>query len=74
MGSLGAALAMGLGAGLGFGLVLTLFTGLLPRLESAPVPANLRGPALALVTLGIMSLAFMGFTGLGSQGSVLPLP
>ncbi|MEO7385558.1 MAG: Rnf-Nqr domain containing protein [Gammaproteobacteria bacterium] len=64
--SLAAALALGLGAGLGFGLVLLLFTGLLPRLEQSPVPLPLRGPAIALVTAGMMSLAFLGFAGLGS--------
>lgn len=64
--SLGGALALGLGAGLGFSLVLLLFTGLVPRLEQAPLPGPLRGPAIALLTLGMMSLAFLGFSGLGS--------
>lgn len=64
--SLAGALALGFGAGLGFGLVLLLFTGLLPRLEQSPLPGPLRGPAIALVTVGMMSLAFLGFSGLGS--------
>jgi electron transport complex protein RnfA len=46
--------------------VLLLFTGLRPRLEQAPVPASLRGPAIALITLGMMSLAVLGFSGFGS--------
>ena len=41
-----------------------LFAGLRERLELAKVPKSFRGPALALVTAGILSLAFMGFSGL----------
>ena len=62
--SLAAALAMGLGAGLGFALVMLLFASLRERLESAEVPQAFRGPAIALVTAGMMSLAFLGFAGL----------
>ncbi|MBL8200431.1 MAG: electron transport complex subunit RsxA [Chromatiales bacterium] len=65
-GSLAGALALGLGAGLGYGVVLLLLAGLRPRLEQAPVPEALRGPALALITVGIMSLAALGFTGFGA--------
>jgi Na+-translocating ferredoxin:NAD+ oxidoreductase subunit A len=65
-GSLMGAIALGFGAGLGFSLVLLLFSGLRPRLEQAPVPAALRGPAIALITLGMMSLAVLGFSGFGS--------
>ena len=64
--SLAGAIALGFGAGLGFSLVLLLFTSLRPRLEQAPVPAALRGPAIALITLGMMSLAVLGFSGFGS--------
>lgn len=64
--SIAEALALGLGAGLGFSLVLIIFTGLVPRLEQAPLPNPLRGPAIRLLTLGIMSLAFLGFSGLGT--------
>jgi electron transport complex protein RnfA len=63
--SLAGALALGFGAGLGFSLVLLLFAGLLPRLEQAPLPVPLRGPAIALLTVGMMSLAFLGFSGVG---------
>ena len=64
--SLVGAIALGFGAGLGFSLVLLLFSGLRPRLEQAPVPAALRGPAIALITLGMMSLALLGFSGFGT--------
>ena len=54
----------GFGAAAGFALVLILFSALRERLAAADVPAPFRGPAIALITAGIMSLAFMGFTGL----------
>jgi electron transport complex protein RnfA len=58
--------ATGAGAGLGFTAVVTLFASLQPRLELVHVPQPLRGPPVALITVGIMSLAFRGFSGLGS--------
>jgi electron transport complex protein RnfA len=64
--SVAGALAQGFGAGAGYGLVLLLFAGLRPRLARAPVARPLRGPAISLVTLGLMSLAFLGFSGLGT--------
>ncbi|MEX0730865.1 MAG: electron transport complex subunit RsxA [Aquisalimonadaceae bacterium] len=54
----------GFGAAAGFSLVLVLFAGLRERLAAADVPAPFRGPAIALITAGLMSLAFMGFVGL----------
>ncbi|MDX8408144.1 MAG: Rnf-Nqr domain containing protein [Mariprofundaceae bacterium] len=44
--------------------MLVLFAGLRERLEGAPVPALFKGSPLALITAGMMSLAFMGFSGL----------
>ncbi|MCC5872304.1 MAG: electron transport complex subunit RsxA [Gammaproteobacteria bacterium] len=58
------AVLYGLGAALGFSLVLILFAALRERLAAADVPAPFRGPAIAMVTAGLMALAFMGFTGL----------
>ena len=54
----------GLGGGLGFSLVLTLFASLRERLAAADVPLPFRGIAIAMITAGLMSLAFMGFSGL----------
>jgi len=54
----------GLGAALGFSLVMVLFAGLRERLAVADVPTPFRGAAIALVTAGLMSLAFTGFSGL----------
>ena len=54
----------GFGASLGFALVLVLFAAIRERLEDADVPAPFRGAAIALMTAGLMSLAFMGFSGM----------
>ncbi len=57
------ALLYGAGAALGFAIVLTLLSGLRERLEDADVPSPFKGPAIALITAGIMSMAFFGFSG-----------
>jgi electron transport complex protein RnfA len=62
--SLFEAVLYGFGAALGFGLVLILFSAMRERLETADVPAAWRGTPIALVTAGLMSLAFLGFSGL----------
>ena len=54
----------GFGASAGFGLVLILFSAMRERLADADVPLHFRGAPIALVTAGLMALAFMGFTGL----------
>lgn len=48
----------------GFSLVMVLFAAIRERLAVADVPAPFRGNAIALITAGLMSLAFMGFSGL----------
>jgi electron transport complex protein RnfA len=58
-----AALFYGAGAALGFGLALALLAGLRERLQYADVPMPFRGPSIAFVTAGILSLAFLGFAG-----------
>jgi electron transport complex protein RnfA len=58
-----AALFYGTGAALGFGLALTLFAGLRERVAAADVPLTFRGAPITFVTAGILSLAFMAFTG-----------
>jgi electron transport complex protein RnfA len=60
-------LVFGAAAAAGFGAALLLFAGLRERMESADVPAAFRGTPIALVTAGLMALAFMGFVGLGGQ-------
>jgi len=54
----------GFGAAVGFSLVLVLFAALRERIAVADVPVAFKGPAIALITAGLMSLAFMGFSGL----------
>ncbi len=53
-----------LGAGIGFGVALVLFAGIREVLELADTPKAFRGTAIALVTAGVLSMAFMGFAGL----------
>ncbi len=57
-------LFFGLGGALGFTMVMILFAGIRERLEGADVPAIFQGSAIAMVTAGLMSLSFMGFSGL----------
>ncbi|WP_372750134.1 electron transport complex subunit RsxA [Litorivivens sp.] len=54
----------GFGAAAGFSLVLVLFAAMRERLAVADVPQPFKGPAIGMVTAGLMSLAFMGFAGL----------
>jgi len=54
----------GFGAAMGFTLVLILFSAMRERLDSADVPAPFKGSAISLISAGLMSLAFMGFSGL----------
>ncbi|TNF34482.1 MAG: electron transport complex subunit RsxA, partial [Gammaproteobacteria bacterium] len=54
----------GFGAAVGFSLVLVLFAGIRERIAVSDVPEAFQGNAIALITAGIMSLAFMGFVGL----------
>ena len=57
-------LLFGFGSAMGFSLALVLFGGIRERLEAADVPIHFRGTAIAMITAGLMSLAFMGFAGL----------
>jgi len=56
----------GFGAAAGFGLVLVAFAAMRERLAHADVPLHFRGAPIALITAGLMALAFMGFTGLAN--------
>ncbi|MFO7973916.1 MAG: RnfABCDGE type electron transport complex subunit A [Candidatus Hydrogenedentota bacterium] len=53
------------GAGVGFTLALTIMAGLREQLNLADVPSVVKGAALTLILAGILSLAFMGFAGIG---------
>jgi electron transport complex protein RnfA len=67
MRSLLEATLFGLGAAAGFGLVLILFAAMRERLDAADVPVSFRGAPIALVSAGLMALAFMGFAGMGAD-------
>jgi len=54
----------GFGAAIGFSMVLVMFAAMRERLAVADAPEAFKGNALALITAGLMSLAFMGFSGL----------
>ncbi len=59
-----ASLVFGAGSSIGFSLALILFAGIRERVDGADVPQYFRGVSIAMVTAGLMSLAFMGFAGL----------
>ena len=52
-----------LSTAIGFGLALTVFAGMREQLELSNIPKGMRGMAIVLVTAGLLSLAFMGFSG-----------
>lgn len=54
----------GICSGAGFGLALILFSSIRERLELSRIPRAFQGTAIALITAGILALAFMGFSGL----------
>lgn len=54
----------GVGAAIGFSLVMVLFASIRERLDSADVPKPFQGAPIALITAGLMAIAFMGFSGL----------
>jgi electron transport complex protein RnfA len=58
-------LAFALGAGAGFTIALLLMSGLRERLELADVSSVVKGAALTLMIAGVLSMAFMGFAGMG---------
>ncbi|MDJ0738545.1 MAG: electron transport complex subunit RsxA [Gammaproteobacteria bacterium] len=60
-------LLYGFGSALGFTLVLVMFAGLRERLALANVPAAFAGSPIAFLVAGLLSLAFMGFSGLTTQ-------
>jgi electron transport complex protein RnfA len=49
---------------IGFGLALILFAGIRERLELYDLPEAMKGAPIALITAGLLSLAFMGFSGM----------
>lgn len=57
-------LVYSIGTSAGFLLAIVLFAGVRDKVDYADLPESLRGPAISLVTAGLMSIAFLGFSGL----------
>ncbi len=58
------AVVFGIAASIGFSLALVIMAGIRERLEMAKIPEALQGSAITLITAGILSLAFLGFSGM----------
>ncbi|MBP9986376.1 MAG: electron transport complex protein RnfA [Bacteroidales bacterium] len=61
---LGESVVFAVASAIGFGLAITLFAGIREQLEISEVPKSFRGIPIALITAGIMAMAFMGFSGM----------
>ena len=61
--NLAASIVYAFSTALGFGLALTVFAGMREQLELTNVPRGMRGMAIVLISAGLLSLAFMGFSG-----------
>jgi electron transport complex protein RnfA len=57
-------LIFAIGAGVGFTIALVIMAGIRERLEFSDIPQSLRGVPIALIVAGILSMAFLGFSGL----------
>jgi len=62
--NLGQSVVIAVAYAAGFGLAMTLFAGIREQLDLAEVPKSFRGVPIALITAGILAMAFMGFAGL----------
>ena len=62
--SFGQSIVSSLGAGLGFMVAMIMFAGVRERLEGADIPKNLQGLPITLVSASLVSMSFLGFTGL----------
>lgn len=62
--SLPQTLAYGAGAGTGWALAITIIGGIREKINEQALPRGLAGPGITLIIIGIMSLAFIGFSGM----------
>ncbi|HYE10810.1 MAG TPA: electron transport complex subunit RsxA [Patescibacteria group bacterium] len=60
-------MVFGLGAGIGFTLAIVIMAGIREEIEQADIPEGLKGAGITLLTAGILSIAFLGFSGLISM-------
>ena len=61
--SLGESVVYAVGIALGFALALVLFAGIREHIDLMEAPKGMKGTPIALITAGILAMAFMGFTG-----------
>ncbi len=61
--NLGESLVYGIGAGTGWALAITLLAGIREKLKYSDVPDGLKGLGITFITVGLMSLGFMSFSG-----------
>lgn len=57
-------LLYGLGSGMGWWLAIVLLAAIRKRTDNAPAPVGLKGTGLTFITIGIMAMAFIGFSGM----------
>ena len=60
--------AFGLGSGAGWMLAILAMAGIREKMKPDRIPQGLQGPGITLIIVGLMALAFMGFTGVLSGG------
>lgn len=60
-------MVFGLGAGIGFTLAIVIMAGIREEIEKADIPEGLKGAGITLLTAGVLSIAFLGFSGLISM-------
>lgn len=57
-------LAFGIGSGIGWTLAIVTMAGIRQKIKKAPIPKGLEGPGITLIIIGLMALAFIGFSGI----------
>ena len=62
--NLGESVVYGIGSGAGWGLAIAALAGIREKLKYSDVPHGLRGLGITFITVGLMSLAFMAFSGI----------
>lgn len=54
----------GVGSGVGWWLAILCLAAIRKKVEKAPVPAGLKGPGITFIVIGLMAMAFLGFSGM----------
>ncbi len=65
--SYGESLLNALSAGLGFMLAMFLFAGIRQKIDNSDIPAGLKGLPITLIAAALVSLCFLGFSGIGGN-------